>query len=169
MISLKNDSHPPNHKLPHFYDRMGERITYHVDEIRVEGIIAYLSIYAYLGELIGEPAMPLNLIAFIHVSYLEKAARIDDIYVEPEFRNRGIATEILNIAVQTASRNGCERMIGVLGNKPGFKDFFIKRGYSAHEFNGQKIYLFHDRQPLSTEHFYSSPWAKFIQHIADFK
>ncbi len=151
-----------NQCLPHFYDRLGERITYYEDENSIDGIISYLSIYAYYGDLAGKLIMPHNLIAFIHISYLEKVARIDDIYVAPEYRNRGIATELLNIAMQTASRNGYERMSGVLGNKPGFKDFFTKRGYSTHIFNDRKIYVFCDQEPVPPDYFYYGPWEKII-------
>lgn len=101
--------------------------------------------------LSGDPAVGLAVLTLRpNVWYDGPVALLDELYVAPAVRGRGLGAALLGAAEDTARDAGAELLeINVDGDDTGARRFYERHGYANHE-NGQDepmLYYFRELGP----------------------
>lgn len=99
---------------------------------RLQSLLAGANVIALLS---GEPAVAVALMTLRpNVWYAGPVALLDELYVVPELRGRGLGTALLQAAEGTARERGAELLeINVDGEDTGARRFYERHGYSNSE------------------------------------
>ncbi len=95
---------------------------------RLQSLLATPHVFALL---IGEPAVGVGLLTLRpNVWYAGPVALLDELYVRPELRGRGLGTSLLTAAEGIARDHGAEVLeINVDGADTGARRFYERLGY----------------------------------------
>ena len=111
---------------------------------RLASLLAADVVYALLA---GEPAIGVALVTLRpNVWFDGPVALLDELYVAPDRRGRGIGTRLLKAAEQECvSRGGRLLEINVDGEDTGARRFYERHGYSNHEPGAPEPELYYSR------------------------
>jgi GNAT superfamily N-acetyltransferase len=103
--------------------------------------------------LAGDPAIGLALVTFRPNVWFEgPVALLDELYVAPAQRGRGVGTALLKATEQLCRQHGCELLeINVDGEDIDARRFYERHGYCNHE-PGQtqpQLYYHRDLKPIA--------------------
>ncbi|MGO9903743.1 MAG: GNAT family N-acetyltransferase [Solirubrobacteraceae bacterium] len=117
---------------------------------RLERLLASDNVVALLA---GDPAIGLALLTLRpNVWYTGAVALLDELYVVPVERGRGIGSALLKAAEEECRQRGSELLeINVDGEDAGARRFYERHGYANHE-PGQtqpQLYYYRDLAPPS--------------------
>jgi GNAT superfamily N-acetyltransferase len=98
---------------------------------RLEALLSTASVVALLA---GDPAVGLALLTLRpNVWHAAPVALLDELYVVPVERGRGIGTSLLQAAERECSRHGSELLeINVDGEDADARRFYERHGYASH-------------------------------------
>ena len=87
----------------------------------------------WMVELSGEPAGYFCLAYSYTLQYYGKDCFIDELYIAPEFRNKGIGTGVMRFIEQHLTANRFKAMhLVVFDHNTAAYRFYIRNGFSAH-------------------------------------
>lgn len=72
--------------------------------------------------------------AFVYIMFADRHpepyAYLENVYVEQEYRSRGLGTELVKLAIAEAKERGCYKIIGTSKlEKTGVHEFYEKHGF----------------------------------------
>lgn len=110
---------------------------------RLERLLGGKRVFAVLA---GEPAVSVALITLRdHVWYDGPVALLEELYVAPEMRDRGIGSKVIDLAQSTARERGVELIeINVDEGDVDAMRFYERHGFTAIEpTTGERAFYFH--------------------------
>ena len=112
---------------------------------RLTRLLAEERVFALLA---GDPAIGLALLTLRpNVWYEGPVALLDELYVVPDQRRRGIGTELLSAAEEECRRRGCELLeINVDGEDTDARRFYERHGYTNTEPGQEEPMLYYYRE-----------------------
>lgn len=116
---------------------------------RLESLLATPHVVALL---IGEPAAGVALLTLRpNVWYVGPVALLDELYVRPELRARGLGTSLLTAVEGVARDHGAEVLeINVDGADTGARRFYERHGYRNSEPGESEPFLYYYRELEAT-------------------
>ena len=114
---------------------------------RLKALLADDSVHAVIA---GDPAVGCALLTLRpNVWFDGPVALLDELYVVPELRNRGIGTDLLHAGEQLARAHGCQLFeINVDGADTDTRRFYERHGYSCIEPGQTEPALYYSRDLL---------------------
>jgi GNAT superfamily N-acetyltransferase len=111
---------------------------------RLEALLSNPSVVALLA---GDPAVGLALLTLRpNVWYAGPVAVLDELYVVPDERGRGIGTLLLHAAERECGRRGSELLeINVDGEDVDARRFYERHGYASHAPDQTEAQLYYYR------------------------
>ncbi|HPX75300.1 MAG TPA: GNAT family N-acetyltransferase [Bacteroidales bacterium] len=64
----------------------------------------------FVAETKEKEVVGMALYFFAYFTWVGKSLYLDDLYVKPEYRGKGIGTELLNLILKTAKEENCRRL-----------------------------------------------------------
>ena len=114
-------------------------------QTRLESLLARDDVIALL---VGEPAAGVALLTLRpNVWYAGPVALLDELYVVPDLRGRGLGSELLAAAEAAARERGAELLeINVDGDDTGARRFYERHGYRNTEPGSDEQLLYYYRE-----------------------
>jgi ribosomal protein S18 acetylase RimI-like enzyme len=86
-------------------------------------------IHGFVAEIAGQKIVGYASYFFCYYTWVGKSLYLDDLYVQPEHRGKGIGTDLIRMVIETAKDTGCHKVRWQVSkwNKPAI-DFYKKIG-----------------------------------------
>lgn len=113
--------------------------------VRLTRLLAQPTTYAVLAD---EPAVGVALVTLRTNVWTDgSVALLDELYVAPQHRNRGLGTAILAVVEQTARERGCAWLeINVDGEDTDARRFYERHGYRDRDPGQPASQLYYSRE-----------------------